>query len=81
MPEKLRHAIERFPDQEGAIRDLCENNTAFEALTREHAEVSERLQRHAGEGDEHERGARDLQRRRAALEEQMSFIMDQGSRV
>jgi len=81
MSENIRHLIERFPEMEERIRTLWQTNAAFEALTHRHGEVSEQLQRYAGEGAEPGREAEELRRRRAALEEEMMTIMDQSSRV
>ena len=81
MSDEIRHAIDRFPEQEETIRTLYETNTSFEALAREHCAVSEQLGRHEAGGAEEERDFETLRRRRAALEEEMLIIMDQSSRV
>ncbi len=69
--------IERFPEYQEKIRNLLETNSTFLNVAQRYGEVSEQLGSTPDETDpEHER----LLRRRADLESELLYIMEEKSR-
>lgn len=69
--------IERFPEYREKIKNLLETNPTFLNLAQRYGEVSEQLSSRPDEGDpEHER----LLKRRADLESELLYIMEEKSR-
>ncbi|HSA82636.1 MAG TPA: hypothetical protein VLE23_17600 [Geminicoccaceae bacterium] len=50
MVERIRHLLDRFPEDEETIRGLIEGDTDFAALCQEYQQTEQELQRLEGEG-------------------------------
>lgn len=82
MEERVRHLIERFPERTDIIRALDETNARFKDLIGDHHEVSEELGCIKLADKESEAGKKaELERRRAALEEELILLMQGHQRI
>lgn len=82
MEERFRHLIERFPEQTDMIRALSETGARFKDLIGDHHDVSEELARMKRADKESEGGKKaELERRRAALEEELILLMQDHQRI
>jgi uncharacterized protein YdcH (DUF465 family) len=76
MKETIRHLMERFPERAEVIKALSETNARFKDLISDHHEVSEELGKIKLADRESEFSKKDdLERRRAALEEELILLM------
>jgi hypothetical protein len=72
MVERIRHLLDRFPEDEGAIRGLIDTDASFKALCREYQQTEQELRRLESEGAvEGTAEAADLRHRYQAIEEEL----------
>ncbi|MDH3475853.1 MAG: hypothetical protein OEM59_19410 [Rhodospirillales bacterium] len=72
MVERIRGLIERFPENEQAIRHLIESDSLFDVLCDEYRQIAEELRGLGQKGDEYAaEEAQGLKMRREAVEEQL----------
>jgi uncharacterized protein YdcH (DUF465 family) len=72
MVERLRSLIERFPENEQAIKHLIENDSLFDGLCDEYRQIAQELRglgRKAGQNTAEE--AQGLKMRHEAVEEEL----------
>jgi uncharacterized protein YdcH (DUF465 family) len=73
MVERIRHLLDRFPEDEEAIRDLIKTDAAFEALCQEYLQTEQEL--HRLEDEDSATGgaaeAAELRHRYEAIEEEL----------
>lgn len=69
--------IERFPEYKERIKGLLETNPTFHDLARQYGEVAEQLH---GKPDETDPEGEKLRRRRADLESELLYIIEEKSR-
>lgn len=50
MVERIRHLLDRFPEDEETIRDLIQRDATFEALCQEYRQTEQELHRLEDEG-------------------------------
>lgn len=77
MIERIRDLIERFPEDEGSVRELIKRDSMFDGLCEEYRKITDelhRLERVRGPGDMAE--AEGLKRRRVAVEEELLTKME-----
>ena len=82
MALKLDGVIERFPEREELIRELSGTNPEFEALCHRYDRVTEELQGLEQTVDvERDARANELERRRAALVDELHALMSANMRA
>jgi uncharacterized protein YdcH (DUF465 family) len=69
--ESIRHLLERFPENETAVRDLIERDPTFAALCREYRQTEEELQQLEREGDNAAEKTAELRQRHAQIEDEL----------
>jgi uncharacterized protein YdcH (DUF465 family) len=72
MVERIRHLLERFPEDEETIRELIRKDPAFDALCQEYRQTEEELRQFEGKGASSDSDEADeLRRRHEELEEEL----------
>jgi uncharacterized protein YdcH (DUF465 family) len=69
MVERIRHLLNRFPEDEETIRDLVERDAGFDALCQEYQQTEQELHHLEQEGAVAE--AAELRHRYEAIEEEL----------
>jgi uncharacterized protein YdcH (DUF465 family) len=73
MVERIRHLLDRFPEDEETIRDLIKRDASFEALCQEYLDTERELHRLESEGTAKGGAAEaaELRHRHEAIEEEL----------
>lgn len=72
MIERIRDLIERFPEDEGLVRELMQSDPGFDALCREYGQSAEELRRlEVTRGASAQSEANWLKQRRCWLEQEI----------
>jgi uncharacterized protein YdcH (DUF465 family) len=69
MVERIRHLLNRFPEDEDTIRDLVERDTGFDALCQEYQQTEQELRQLEQKGAAAE--AAELRHRYEAIEQEL----------
>jgi uncharacterized protein YdcH (DUF465 family) len=69
MVERVRHLLDRFPEDEETIRDLIKRDAGFDALCQEYQQTEQELRQIEQEGAAAE--AAELRHRHEAIEEEL----------